>query len=110
MPDRRKDERFDLLAQVELHRGGQVETLATLNISASGLLLRNDRNVEFVIGGGIRVGFDVPQLTPAFSIDAKVVRVVLATARPAVLAAMWTSSDAAAAASLAQMLWSLKGS
>lgn len=53
MSERRKDERFELLAQVELHRGGQVETLATINISASGLLLRNDRNVQFVIGEGI---------------------------------------------------------
>lgn len=110
MSERRKDERFELLAQVELHRGGQVETLATINISASGLLLRNDRNVPFVIGEGIRVRFDVPALTPAFAIDAKVVRVVAITAKPAALAAMWTSSDVAASASLAQMLWSLKGS
>ena len=110
MSERRKDERFELLAQVELHRGGQVETLATINISASGLLLRNDRNVQFVIGEGIRVRFDVPELTPAFAIDAKVVRIVAAAAKPAVLAAMWTSSDVAAGASLAQLLWSLKGS
>jgi len=109
MPERRKDERFELLAQVELRRGGQIETLATINISASGLLLRNDRNVEFTVGEGIRVGFDVPELTPAFAIDATVVRVVAATSRPAVLAAMWTSSDVSASASLAQMLWSLKG-
>jgi len=109
MSERRKDERFELLAQVELHRGGQIETLATLNISASGLLLRNDRNVEYVIGEGIRVRFDVPQLTPAFAIDAKVVRVVAATSKPGALAAMWTSSDVAASASLAQMLWSLQG-
>ena len=110
MSERRKDERFELLAQVELHRGGQVATLATINISASGLLLRNDRNVQFVIGETIRVRFDVPVLTPAFAIDAKVVRIVEATAKPAALAAMWTSSDVAAGASLAQMLWSLKSS
>ena len=109
MSERRKDERFELLAQVELHRGGQAEALATINISASGLLLRNDCDVEFVIGEGIRVRFDVPELTPAFVIDAKVVRIVAATIRPAAIAAMWTSSDVAAAASLAQMLWSLKG-
>ena len=109
MSERRNDERFELLARVELHRGGQVETLATINISASGLLLRNDNNVQFVVGDGIRVRFDVPDLTPGFAIDAKVVRIVGATAKPAVLAAMWASSDVAAAASLAQMLWSLKG-
>ncbi len=110
MSERRKDERFELLAQVELHRSGQIETLATLNISASGVLLRNDRNVQFEIGEGISVRFDVPELTPAFAIDAKVVRIVEATTKPAVLAAMWSSSDEVAAAALAQMLWTLKGS
>ena len=108
MSERRQHERFELLAQVELRRGGQVETLAAINISASGVLLRNDRNVEFAIGEVVRVRFDVPELTPAFAIGATIVRIIAATARPAAFAVMWTSNDAAANASLAQMLWTLK--
>jgi hypothetical protein len=110
MPERREHERFELLAQVELRRGGDVETLPAINISAGGLLLRNDHNVAFEIGETIRVHFDVPDLTPPFAIDAVVIRVIAMTSRPAALAAMWTSSDSAATASLAQMLWSLKQS
>lgn len=106
--ERRQHERFALLAQVELRRGGHLETLTVLNISAGGLLLRNDRNVEFTIGEAIRVHIDVPELAIVFAIDAKVIRVVAPTSKPAALAAMWTSSDVDASASLAQLLWSLK--
>jgi hypothetical protein len=108
MPERREHERFDLLARVELRRGGQIETLTAINISAGGILLLNERNLPYATGEEIRVHLDAPQLTPAFVIDATIVRVVAATSKPGVLAAMWTSSDAAATASLAQMLWSLK--
>jgi len=109
MTERRQHERFEVVAQVELHRGGEVETLTVINISAGGVLLRNDRNVEFEIGQAISVYFDVPELTPAFAIDATIIRIVAATTKPGVLAAMWTSSDAAATASIGQMLWTLKG-
>jgi hypothetical protein len=105
---RRQHERLELLAQVELRRGGSVETLATINISAGGCLLRNDRNVPYEIGETIRVRFDVPDLATPFALDATIVRVIAATAKPALLAAMWTSSDAAATQSLSQLLWSLK--
>ena len=108
--ERRQHERLELLAQVELRRVGQVETLSAINISAGGVLLRNDRNIEFTTGEEIRVHFDVPELIPAFSIDAIVIRVVAASSRPAALAAMWTSSDPTATAALGQLLWNLKGS
>lgn len=108
--ERRQHERLELLAHVELRRGGDVETLPTINISAGGLLLRNDRNVPFEIGESIRVHFNAPDLTAPFALDATIVRVIAATAKPAVLAAMWTSSDASATQSLAQLLWSLKQS
>jgi hypothetical protein len=110
MPERREHERFELLAQVKLARGGQVETLATINISAGGLLLRNDRNVAFEVGEIISVHFDVPELAPAFALDATIVRVIAPTAKPPLLAAMWRSSDASATAALSQMLWALKQS
>ena len=108
--ERRQHERLELLAQVELRRGGTVETLATINISAGGLLLRNDHNVPYEIGEAIRVHFNAPHLTAPFALDATIVRVIAATAKPALLAAMWTSSDAAASQALAQLLWSLKQS
>lgn len=108
--ERRHHERFELLAVVELRRGGDLETLTVLNISAGGLLLRNDHNVEFTMGEPIRIHLDVPQLSIVFAMDARVIRIVAPTAKPAALAAMWTSSDAEAAASLAQLLWSLKQS
>lgn len=108
--ERREHERFELLAQVELSHGGQLETLVAINISAGGVLLRNDDNVPFTIGESIRVHFDVPELTSKFTLNAKVIRVVAPTARPAALAVMWTSSDASATAALGQMLWSLKSS
>jgi c-di-GMP-binding flagellar brake protein YcgR len=108
MPERRQYERFELFAQVELRGVSKVETFVTINISAGGLLLRNDRNIAFSIGEQIRVGFDVPQLAPAFSIDATIVRVIAPTAKPALLAAMWTSADAAASAGLSQILWNLR--
>lgn len=101
---------MELPVQVELHRGGDIETLAAINISAGGCLLRNDRDVQFTIGERIRIRFDAPDLAPAFAMDAKVVRIIAATTKPAALAALWSSSDAEANASLAQMLWSLKGS
>ena len=108
--ERRQHERLELLAQVELRRVGQVATLSAINISAGGVLLRNDQNVEFTMGEEIRVHFDVPELTLAFALNATVIRVVAATNRPAALAAMWTSSDPNATAALGQLLWSLKGS
>jgi hypothetical protein len=109
MSERREHERFDLEVKVELRRGGQVETLTAINISAGGLLLLNDLEIVCAIGEDIRVHVDVPELTPPFVLSATIVRVVAAVGKPGVIAAMWTSSDAAASASLAQMLWSLKG-
>jgi hypothetical protein len=103
--ERRQHERFELLAQVELSRSGRSETLVTINISAGGILLRNDRNAEFGVGESIRVRFDVPS---AFVMEATIIRIIAATAKPPALAAMWTSSDAQANASLAQLLWTLK--
>lgn len=108
--ERRQHERFELLARVELNHSGQVETFVTLNISAGGVLLRNDRNVMLAIGERIRISFDAPELAPAFRIDATIVRVVAPTTKAPLLGAMWTSSDATATAALGQMLWNLRKS
>jgi hypothetical protein len=108
--ERRQHERYELLAQVELSHGGRVETLAAINISAGGVLLRNDHNVEFGMGENVRIQFDVPDLAPTFTMNATVIRIISPTARPAAMAAMWTSSDARATSSLGQLLWRLKSS
>ena len=108
MPERRQYERFELFAHVELRHESKVETFVTLNISAGGLLLRNDRNIPFAMGEQIRIAFDEPSLSPPFTIDATIVRVIQPTSKPALLAAMWTSSDAAASAGLTQILWNLR--
>ena len=105
--ERRQHERFELHVEIALRHHEETETLSVLNISAGGILLRNDRNVAFSIGEQISVRFDVPELAQPFTIDARVIRVVRPTARPAALAAMWTSADATASAALAQLLWSL---
>ncbi len=108
MPERRQHERFELVARVELCHGDHVEAFVVINISAGGILLLNDRNAQRVVGERIRVSIDAPELTPAFSIDARIVRVVGPTSKPGLLAAMWTSSDEAASASLGQILWNLR--
>jgi hypothetical protein len=108
--ERRQHERFELSAQVALRRAGGVETFAVINISAGGVLLRNDRSVDVAAGEDLYVTFDIPELALAFAINATVVRVVHATTKPGVVAAMWSSSDAAASAALAQLLWSLQKS
>lgn len=110
MPERRHDERFELLARVEVSHGGQVETFVVINISAGGVLLRNDQNAPHDVGERIRITIDAPEVAPGFSIDARIVRVVGPTSKPALLAAMWTSSDAIATASLGQILWNLRKS
>jgi len=108
MSERRQYDRFELFAHVELHHLNTVESFATINISAGGILLRNDRNLPFSIGEQIRIGFDAPELAPAFEIDATVVRVIAPTSKPALVAAMWSSSGAAASNGLAQILWNLR--
>jgi len=110
MSERREHERFELLARVELSHGGQVETFVVINISAGGLLLRNDHNLQIAIGERIRISLDAPELAPAFTIDAKIVRVVGQTAKAGLLAAMWISSDTSATAALGQILWNLRKS
>ena len=108
--ERRQHERFELLARVELILSGQVETFVTINISAGGLLLRNDRNITLRVGERIRITIDAPALAPSFAIDATIVRVVAPTSKPGLLGAMWTSSDATASAALGQILWNLRKS
>jgi c-di-GMP-binding flagellar brake protein YcgR len=105
--DRRQHERFELLARVEL-KDGPVATFVTINISAGGLLLRNDGGVALEVGKRIRISFNAPELAPPFTINATIVRIIAPTSKPGLVAAMWSSSDAAANAALGQILWNLQ--
>lgn len=105
--DRRQYERFELLAQVTVLDHERTGSFTVLNISAGGVLLRNDHNLEFAVGEAIRVQFDAPELATAFSIEAKIIRVVAPAGRTSALAAMWTSRDATATAGLSDLLWTL---
>jgi hypothetical protein len=106
--ERRQHERFDLLVQVGLRRAQVNEALGVLNISAGGVLLLNDRNIDVAMGDLVSVLFDVPDLAPTFSVDGKIIRIVDRGAnKPALFAAMWTSMDPEASAALGQLLWAL---
>ncbi|MBP6631867.1 MAG: PilZ domain-containing protein [Kofleriaceae bacterium] len=106
--ERRRHERFELLARIDLRHSSATETCVTINISAGGVLLRNDRNFAVAMGDRVRIGIDAPELAPAFTIDAIIVRAVEATTKPGLIGAMWASSDAAASAALNQVLWNLR--
>lgn len=103
--ERRQHQRFEL--QVEVALVDRAEILTVLNISAGGVLLRNDAAAAISVGESIRVKFDAPELVSPFSIEAKVIRVVTPADKLGVVAAMWTSSDAASIAGLSEVLWSL---
>jgi c-di-GMP-binding flagellar brake protein YcgR len=105
--ERRQHERFELLVQVTVLDHTKTGTFTVLNISAGGVLLRNDQNLPFEVGEAIRVQFNAPQLTKAFAIEAKIIRVVAPASKTSALAAMWTSMDPTATAGLSDVLWGL---
>src|SRR5689334_4601843 len=93
--ERRRFERFELLAQVELRLHGEVVVLPIVNIAAGGILLRMELDDVAGIGMDEHVSVfldvhDMPQPI-TISMDATVVRVVPG-ASPSV-ALMWTSAN-----------------
>lgn len=105
--DRRQHERFELLVQVAARHHEQRDTLTVINISAGGVLLRNDRNIAYAVGEEIQIQFDAPELAAAFTLEAQVVRIVTPAGRPGLVAGMWRSSDAVANAALSDLLFGL---
>jgi hypothetical protein len=103
--ERRRSERIEILAQVELRRGdGEVVLLPVANISAGGVLLRVDRGMLL---RGVRVGDQVGIYLDlggdlSFEVEAEVVRVDLlgGPGRTPGIALMWTSEDPAFAEKL----------
>lgn len=104
--ERRRFERFDLFAQVELELDGDVLVLPIKNISAGGLLLQADPSdlAAIELDAAVTVHLDVTELAEplAITMQASVVRVVGGPSPS--IAVMWTSVDANAVMKLAKLL------
>ena len=107
--ERRRAERIELLAQIELRRGGgEVVLLPVVNISAGGVFLRIDTGMLL---RGLRVGDRVGLFLDCgadvtLDVEAEVVRVDLlgGPERSAGIALMWASSDPEFAENLTRAL------
>ena len=108
MRERRQSERLELLAQIQLRRGGEVVQLPVVNISAGGVFLRmeggalqNGMRVGDAVGVHLDCGADV-----TLEVDAEVVRFDHQghSGRPAGVALMWASADPAFAEKLTRAL------
>jgi hypothetical protein len=109
--ERRRAERFDLLAQVELEVDGDVLVLPVVNISAGGVLLRAEHGeaTALTVDDRVTVHLDVSDLPQPITVtmDASVVRIVDNGSSPTI-ALMWTSTDAIAVLNLAELLQYLR--
>ena len=106
--ERRRFERFELFAQVELEVDGDVLVLPIINISAGGLLLRAEQGEASAlqVDDRVTVHLDISDIPAPITVtmDASVVRVVTAEGAPTKVAVMWTSTDAMAVLRLAELL------
>lgn len=102
--ERRRHERFELLAQVELRRAGEVSLLPVANISAGGMLvkLEGDALADIAVGEQVSVFLDISDAPEpiAVTLDAAVVRVN----GVASVALKWTTTESATLAQLAKLL------
>lgn len=95
--ERRKADRVELFAQVELRTHDEVRILSVTNISAGGVLLQND-GIEIDPGDTVSVSVDANDIS--FTLDATVIR-----CNATDLAVQWTSNDCEA---LTRLLDSLR--
>ena len=114
--DRRQHERFEVIAQISVERGGDVSLLLCSNISAGGILIELEHGempgVE--IGSRVEVRLDLGSDKHGRPLDvdasAEVVRVDLGGPnRKPGFALMWTSEAASVARQLAVILEFLHG-
>jgi hypothetical protein len=102
--ERRRHERFELLAQVELRRNAEVSVLPVANISAGGMLIKLEGGelADIAVGEQVNVFLDVTDLPEPISltIDATVVRLH----GVASVALRWTSTNNPALARLLEVL------
>jgi Tfp pilus assembly protein PilZ len=107
--EKRQHERFELMAQVELRRDSEVLVLPIVNVSAGGVLLALERGAlkSFRVGESVGVFLELTggREPISLSMDAEVVRIDLGGLnRTPGVGLMWTSSDYAQVAKLAQVL------
>ena len=104
--ERRRFERFELLAQVQLRLRDDVAILPIVNISAGGMLLRMEAGDLPGVGVDqqVSVFLDVDLFAEPISLtmDATVVRVL--PGQPATVGLMFTSSDPREVQKLAKLL------
>lgn len=109
--ERRRFERFELLAQVELEVDGDVLVVPIVNISAGGVLLRAEHAeaTSLHVDDQVSVHLDISDIANPITVtmDASVVRIVTSDAG-ATIAMMWTSTDAMAVVRLAELLQYLR--
>jgi len=106
--ERRKFERFELLAQVELRRHGEVYLLPVVNISAGGMLVRIDDGslTDIAVDERVNVYLEVADFAEplTMTMEAVVVRVGMVDDAPVGVALMWTSVNGSALVQLAKLL------
>jgi hypothetical protein len=95
-PERRKAERLDLYAQVELRSRDEVMLLPVVNISSGGLLARNE-GTHVETGGEVTVFLEANDIS--FTVEASVIR-----CDAMYIAVMFMSTDEEAATSLGKLL------
>lgn len=106
--ERRGAERYELLAQVELRRHGEIFVLPVVNISASGMLVRvdDDSLPDLEVQEQVSIYVELLDLPDpiAVTLDAVVVRVAMEGTRPTGVAVMWKPLPRDARAQLVKLL------
>jgi hypothetical protein len=109
--ERRKHERVDVLAQIDIKRGADVWVVKVTNISIGGLFIELDTRQMIGVRPGDEVGVyldlgaDAAGQPLRLETQAEVVRVDYGgPGRPAGVGMMFTASDAATAAALTRVL------
>lgn len=95
-PERRKAERLELYAQVELRSGDEVLLLPVVNISSGGLLARNE-GTHIEAGGEVAVFLAANDIS--FTMEASVLR-----CDAVYIALMWKPAGDDATSALARLL------
>lgn len=101
-PERRKAERLELYAQVELRRDDEVMLLPVVNISAGGMLVRSE-GMRLDVNEEVAVYLDANDIS--FTMNASVLR-----CDAMYIALMFTASDDEATAALGKLLEFLESS
>lgn len=106
--ERRGAERYELLAQVELRRHGEIYVLPVVNISASGMLVKvdDDSLPDLAIQEQVSIYVEILDLPEpiAVMLDAVVIRVAMEGSRPTGVAVMWKPLQRDARAQLVKLL------